>query len=155
MYICHECGHIFAEPRYIEEVHGEKRAHCPECCGDDLDNAEAYQCDACRGITASPGEMWCEDCKATTRRIMNRSVQKSLKDSNLPMSSGWSVVDAYREVLEDKRITDPDPDARALLNSIVDIAEAVECGVVTAWDMAEQWVNGSAFMEYCSRRRNI
>ena len=51
MIICAGCGHVFGEPSYYTEVHGEEMACCPRCGGNEI--GEAVQCDVC-------GEYYCE-----------------------------------------------------------------------------------------------
>lgn len=71
MFVCVNCGYIFAEPDCWEETHGfnygpfEEVSGCPEC-GEPY--VEAYVCEGCNDYIDGPyiktvdGARYCENC---------------------------------------------------------------------------------------------
>lgn len=59
MIICAGCGHVFGEPEYYTEVHGETFACCPRCGCDEFE--EAVRCDVC-GEYCAEGELYSGIC---------------------------------------------------------------------------------------------
>ena len=71
MFVCLDCGNIFAEPKHYVDKHGfdippfEERDGCPYCGGA---YAEAHQCDCCGKwidddyIKIKTGERFCCNC---------------------------------------------------------------------------------------------
>lgn len=71
MYVCLDCGKLFAEPELIVEKHGldyppyDEYFGCPECGGA---YAEAPECDCCGHyitndyVETIDGLIYCEDC---------------------------------------------------------------------------------------------
>ena len=67
MFICNECGHIFEEPKIIEEHHPygmgyavEEWAVCPNCQENDF--TEAERCAVCGQHVAELTDDLCKEC---------------------------------------------------------------------------------------------
>lgn len=71
LFVCLECGNVFAEPVHWEETHGldsppyEHFSGCPLCYGSYV---QAYQCDCCGSwmtdgyIKTDDGKRYCGNC---------------------------------------------------------------------------------------------
>ena len=66
MYICHECGKTFEEPKKVVETHGldsppyEKWLVCPHCKSADF--GEAQECERCGRLCEELTEGLCNVC---------------------------------------------------------------------------------------------
>lgn len=72
MYVCADCGSVFAEPKRVIETHGldtppyEEYNACPDCYG--MCIVETFTCDCCDEhirdayILVNNGERYCSDC---------------------------------------------------------------------------------------------
>ena len=145
-YVCLECGAEFDELKMIREDHGEEFGHCPNCLGLTWTDSENLECEVCGSITRGIEQIFCEDCKATIKRVMGEAVTKIAHEFDFTFETATKEI---REVVNGRRIEDA-YEARIgtiITNELIDFAMIRNASIAESFDIADAWVNESAYLK--------
>ena len=102
MYVCQDCGHIFASAHSYNEKHlldsppFEKRNACPSCKSELLFKKEVSHCRCC-GARLSHGKVdYCDDtCRRRDKKLREMEEKRNRKRSVDPLFAAVRELEVY------------------------------------------------------------